>query len=114
VRSDSKEEVVIGWLFVLTGVIGFVYHLGEVDPRNPFSNDALWVLVVRVLAVVGGVLLLRGIRAARWILIGWMVYHVILSAMHGVVELVIHIVILAVVAWFLLRPARGGQPGTPV
>jgi hypothetical protein len=43
-----------------------------------------------------------------------MVYHVILSAMHGVVELVIHIVILAVVAWFLLRPARGGQPGTPV
>lgn len=46
---------VTGWLFIAAGALGFVYHLSELSISDPFSNDAGWVLLVRILAIVGGV-----------------------------------------------------------
>ena len=42
---------------------------------------------------------------ARWLLTAWVAYHVVLSAFHSLFELVIHGLLLAVVAYFLFRPA---------
>ena len=92
----------IGWLFIATGIVGFVYHASEA--LHPFSSELVWIELVRLLAIVGGVFLLRGRSWARWLLIAWMTYHVVLSIFHSPFELLVHVVVLAGVAWLLFRP----------
>jgi len=95
---------VIGWLFVLAGVIGLAYHASDLVARRPFEYDLVLVSFVRLLAILCGVFLLRGSNWARWGLIIWMAYHVVLSGFHSVLELVMHSVLLALIAYFLFRP----------
>jgi hypothetical protein len=71
------------------------------------------VFGTELLAVVAGVFLLRGRNWARWLVVAWMVFHVVLSAVHPGHALVVHGVLTAVVIYFLFRaPAseyfRGG------
>jgi len=96
---------VIGWLFVLAGVIGLAYHASDFVARRPLEYDLVWVCFVRLLAILFGVFMLRDSNWARWGLIVWMAYHVILSGFHSVSKLVMHSVLLALIAYFLLRPA---------
>jgi len=95
---------VIGCIFLVAGVIGLAYHITELNPQRPFESDAIWVLLVRLLAIVGGLFLLRGHDWARWLLLIWMAYHVILSAFHSMFELLMHTLLFAVIAYFFFRP----------
>lgn len=94
----------IGVLFIATGILGLAYHATELDVRHLFQDDAAWVIVVRLLAIVGGAFVLRGSNWARWLLVAWAAYHVALSAFHSRSGLITHIVVLAVVSWVLFRP----------
>ncbi len=51
---------VISCLFAAAGAIGLVYHLTELKTLDPFPYDVLWVCLVRLLAIVCGVFMLRG------------------------------------------------------
>lgn len=95
---------IISWLFIAAGTVGFIYHASEFSSHEPFGNDVLWVLFVRLLAVVGGVFTLRGADWGRWLLAAWMAYHVVLSVFHPVEQLIIHTALLAVILFFLFRP----------
>jgi hypothetical protein len=95
---------IIAWFFIAAGAAGFLYHLTELNIGAPFSNDAGWVLFVRLLAVVGGILLLRGWNAGRWLLVSWLAYHVALSYFHTIFQLVTHAILLAVIAFVLFHP----------
>jgi hypothetical protein len=95
---------VIGYLFIAAGVIGIAYHATEFKMQHPFEYDVVWACLVRLLAIVGGVFVLRGNNWARWLLLIWIAYHVILSAYHSVSELVVHGLLFAVVAYVLFRP----------
>jgi hypothetical protein len=95
---------IIGWFFILAGAIGFGYHLQELDMSNPLDGDAAWILLVRLLAVAGGILVLLGVNVGRWLLIAWMAYHVVLSYFHNVSEFLMHATLLIVLVYFLLRP----------
>lgn len=94
----------VGWLFILTGVVGFVHRVANFDARSPLAAGPLWVLGLRVLAAVGGVLLLRGASWARWLVVAWLAYHVVLGALHSVPDALIHLLLLAIIAYFLFRP----------
>ena len=94
----------IGCIFIVAGVIGLAYHGAEFKAQRHFDYDSVWVLLVRVLAILGGVFLLRGSDWARWFLLIWIAYHVILSAFHSVFELITHSLLLGVIAFFLYRP----------
>jgi len=94
---------IIGWLFIATGVVGIAYHATELKADRPFQYDVVWVCLVRLVAILCGVFLLRGSNWARWLLLVWIAYHVILSAFHVRSELIIHSLLFAVVAYFLLR-----------
>jgi hypothetical protein len=50
------------------------------------------------------VFMLRGNNWARWLLVIWMGYHIILSAFHSIRELVMHCVIFGIIIYFLFRP----------
>ncbi len=57
--------------------------------------------------------MLRGRNWARWLLLVWLAFHVILSAFHALFELVVHSLLFAVIAYSLFRPRvsaffRGG------
>jgi hypothetical protein len=103
---------VIAWLFVAAGVVGVAYHATELNVRSPFDDDVIWVLAVRLLAIVAGFFILRGANWARWLAIAWVAFHVILSAFHSVSQTVAHAMLFAVVAYVLLRPAASAYFGT--
>jgi len=99
---------VLGCLILAAGAVGLVYHLQEFNLQHPFEKDALWVLALRVLAILGGVFMLRGRNWARWLTLAWIAFHVFLSFFHSWREVAAHAVLLAVFAYFLLRqPASG-------
>lgn len=105
----------IGWLFIGTGIFGLAYHAAELRADGPLDDDLVWVLFLRLLAAVGGLFVIRGANWARWVLLSWIAYHVIISAEHSLSTLLIHSALLAVVAYILFRaPAsayfRGAMP----
>ena len=89
-------------MFIAAGVIGFAYHVTEF--KLPVKSEIVWVCLLRLLAVLGGVFVLRGHNWARRLLLLWIAYHVILSAFHSLSELVVHGLLFAAVAYVLFRP----------
>lgn len=95
---------VIGWLFMVVGGVGIVYHAGELKTLAPLDYEVIAVLLIRLAAVLFGAFLLRGADWSRWGLLVWMAYHVGLSAFHNLTELIVHGALLGVIAYFVLRP----------
>lgn len=95
---------VIGCVYIVTGAIGFAYHAAEFKGQHPLARNFVWVELVRIVAIVCGVYMLRGSNWARWIALAWMAYHVVLSAFHSWSELLMHALLGGVLAVFLFRP----------
>jgi len=102
-KKRPLSVTIIGWLFIVAGAIGFVYHASELSSRHPFSFYLVWVCLLRLIAILGGVFLLRGSNLARWLLVMWIGYHVVLSAFQSLSGVVIHGLLLLVIAYFLFR-----------
>ncbi len=96
---------IIGWLFIAAGFLGLAFHVTEFKAQGPLEYELVWVLFLRLLAILCGILILRGSDWGRWLLLAWITYHVILSAFHSPFELAVHSILLVVVAYLLLRPA---------
>ena len=86
----------IAYLFIVSGATGIIYHASEFKELLT-ERDALWVLAVRLLAIVGGIFTLRGANWARWLLVCWIAYHVVISFYHSIEEVVMHAVLTVVV-----------------
>lgn len=91
--------LVVACLFLLVGIIGFIYHFQQLQ-----QPDGIWIEIIEALAVLSGAFMLRGQNWARWVALGWMAFHVALSAFGAVRELFIHALILAGIAWLLFLP----------
>ena len=102
-NARPRSITVISWLFVTAGVIGLACHATEFKAQRPFEYDFVWVCFVRLFAILCGVFMLRGSNLARWLLLVWIAFHVVLSAFHSLFELVIHSLLFAVVACFLFH-----------
>ena len=87
VKSEAR-----GALLIAAGAAGLVYHTAEIAAS-----------LVRVLAIVAGVFLLRGQNWARWLATAWIAFHVVLSAFHSATEFGMHVVLCAVLGFFLFR-----------
>jgi O-antigen ligase len=66
------------------------------------------------------VFMLYGFNWARWLLVVWIAFHVILSGLHSQFELLVHSLLFAVVLYFLFRPEASayfrrtsGEPPIP-
>jgi len=92
----------IGYLFIAAGVIGIIYHASEL--KDVATPEISLVLFVRILAIIGGVFTLRGANWARWLLVAWIIYHVILSFFHSTGELITHFILSIVVVVSLFHP----------
>ncbi len=90
-------------LLIASGLVGLAFHITEFSVRPKL--DFAFVMTVRALAIVAGVFLLRGKNWARWLSMFWISFHVIASVFHPLSQLLIHILVFAVFAIVLFRPA---------
>jgi len=95
---------VIGWVYILTGLGGFLAHLLDFVPPRPFQFDNVMVEIVCLIGAVSGIYLLRGQNWARWLALAWMAFHVVLSIFHTMPQLALHAVFCVLVGYFLFRP----------
>lgn len=93
---------VVSWIFIAIGAITLVYGFTQMQGYH-FHSDDLWAALVRAAAIVCGVFLLRGSNWARWLAVAWMVFHIVLSALHSWFELAVHGLLFSVIAYFLFR-----------
>jgi hypothetical protein len=96
---------ILACVYLAVGTAGFVYHWRDFRARRSFQDDAIWIEVTEVLAVVCGGYLLRGQNWARWLALGWMAFHVVVSFFHTAREFAIHCLFCVVIGWILFRPA---------
>jgi hypothetical protein len=103
-RKRPLSITVIGWLFIAAGAIGFAYHIRDLQIRRPFKYELVLVCCLRLLAILGGVFVLRAKDWARWLLLAWIACHVVLSVFHSLSQVIVHGLLLAVVTYVLCRP----------
>jgi hypothetical protein len=103
---------VIGWLFVVAGVGSLGRHLGplvlgDASAPAPDADDAAiaWIVASGLVAIAGGVLLLRRVSCARWMLAAWLAFHIWVGLLHDPLRLAIHAALFVVLVFLLFRPA---------
>jgi len=104
VNERPLSVTIISVVLIATGAIGLVFHLTGFSAQHPFQYDVIWVTLVRLIAIVSGVYMVRASNWARWLSLAWIAFHVILSAFHSRFELGVHILVFAAFAYFLFRP----------
>lgn len=94
---------IVGCVYIAVGAAGCALHSADFKTSG-FAYDAVLPEFVSLIAILGGVYVLRGRNWARWLAIAWISFHVILSAFHSPSELAIHSLFCAILAYFLFRP----------
>ena len=127
-NKRPRSITVISWIFIALGGIltladllplvdtAAAQRFSEFKAQHPFESAR--DILAHVLAVVCGVFMLYGFNWARWLLVVWMGFHLILSALHSPFQLVVHSLLFAVVLYFLFRPPasayfRGARTNSP-
>lgn len=104
-RKRPVAVVIVVVVYLLVGVMGFVYHFNELTAGHP---DAIAIELTELTAVIAGVGLLMQKDWARWLALAWVLFHVIISLFHPLRELLIHAALCILIAWLLFRPATAG------
>lgn len=108
-KADTSHRpipvTIVAIIYILAGGTGIIYHAREYFVQEIVSPQMIWVLCIRLIAIVCGILLLKGLGWSRWLAITWLAYHVIIGFYHTVSEGVMHLVLLGVVAVLLYLPA---------
>ena len=90
---------IISWIFIVFGSIAL---LSGVLPLADLKSH-WYIHLSRILQIVAGVFMLYGRNWARWLLVVWIAFHLVVGALNGVVTLLMHIVIFSVVLFFVFR-----------
>jgi len=93
----------ISFLMIAAGTVGFVYHIREINLYHPFQNNVMWVVAIRLIAIVCGIYMLRGHNWARWVTIIWLGFHAAIGGMHSLGQFGFHAMLLAMIAYILFR-----------
>jgi uncharacterized membrane protein HdeD (DUF308 family) len=90
----------LGWLFIAVGILSTAYHL----LKGSLDRWILPILLVGAIAIAAGVFLLRGARWARWLVLAWLAFHLVVSGFNSLSDAMAHLVLLLAVGYVLLGP----------
>ena len=114
-RKRPLAVTIISFVYILTGAAGLFLSIPEIVgetglymvPGFKMSHSAFFgmigIALVRLIAIVVGVFMLRGANWARWLALAWMAFHVYVGALHGWQQALTHAAFLVVIAFFLLK-----------
>jgi hypothetical protein len=107
-KARPLSVTIVSWLFVLLGSISLVSGLLPFAGANAAQLIAEfkthWMVHLAHLAsLVGGLFMLRGHNWARWLVVAWMVFHLVIGALNGWLTFLTHAVIFSVIFYFLFR-----------
>lgn len=91
---------ILGCLFIVVGLVSLTYHLF----KGPLDHWIFPISLVGIIAIVGGVFLVKGHGWARWLVLAWLAFHVVVSAFHSLSDSMAHLLLLIAVGYFLLGP----------
>ena len=101
-----RSITILSGIFIGVGFVALVHHslppIAEIEAGHP--GEFALIVVTELAAILSGVLMLRGSNVGRWLLVGWLAFHVILSLRHSLPELAIHTAMLVIVLYFLFHP----------
>ena len=100
---------VISWIFIVFGSIalitGLLPNVNITAAQRIAELKGHWyVHVSRIAMVLSGVFMLYGFNWARWLLVVWLAFHVIIGVLHSSIQLLVHSLLFVVVVYFLFRP----------
>src|SRR5262245_59994066 len=109
-RTRPVSLTIVAWLFLVVGFWGLV-HAGQRLLQDASASsfgrhevvDVSLAAASGVLAGLGGGFLLGGRNWARWAIVVWMAFHLVISAMHSTEMLLVHTAIFAPIFFFLFR-----------
>jgi hypothetical protein len=108
-----RSITLVAWIFIAVGTAGILNDLwplltaGAAEHLAKLTADGLtdpgpaWT--TRLLGVVGGIGLLHHRNWGRWLLVAWMGFHLGVSVMHSVTEVLMHAVIFAPLTHLMFR-----------
>ena len=104
-EERPRSITIISWFFIIFNSIALLSGLLSPDNLTFAQLKGHWMVhLLRILGVVVGVFMLRGQNWARWLLVVWMIFHIVLSALHSALQLMMHAVIFTVILYFVFRP----------
>lgn len=103
-RKRPLSVTAVGYLYIVIGVVALVSQLAMLRLHGPFQYNILWASLVELIALISGIYILRAGNWARWFALAWIVFHVVLSAFHALLELTIHSLLCLIIAYCLFRP----------
>jgi hypothetical protein len=95
---------ILGCVLIATGVAGLAFHAADFKPALPLPPEVVWISLVRIIAIVSGVFMLRGSNWARWLALAWIAFHVAISFLDSWQKVAVHGLIFVLFAYLLLRP----------
>ena len=108
-----RAIVAAAWVFIVVGAAGILKDLlpllgsGAASAREGLLAEGLvglaLIWTVRLLAVIGGALVLNRSNSGRWLLAVWMAFHVGLSLFHSALQAALHVAIFSALAYVLFR-----------
>jgi hypothetical protein len=109
-NKRPRSITIISWIFIVFGCIALLYGLlphGQITAAQRLAElkGHWYVHVSRIVQILCGVFMLYGSNWARWLLVVWIVFHIVISALHSLFQLSMHTLIFAVILYFLFRPA---------
>jgi len=102
-KKRPLAVLIVGCLFIETGVLGLAYHLTDFKISKPVESELIWISLVRLLAIVSGVFMLLGRNWARWLALAWIAFHVVIS-FPSIQQVVFHALLFLLIAYCLYRP----------
>lgn len=95
--------IVIGIAGLIRGVYTLRYSSGGITGHDVM--DAGLVALTSLVALLGGLFMLRAANWARWLCLAWMAFHVVISLGHDRLQFIVHSIWLVVLTVALFWPS---------
>lgn len=94
-----RSITIISWIFIIFGSIALLSGV----VRGGDIKSHWYVHLSRFLQIIAGVFMLYGHNWARWLLVAWIAFHIVVGAMNGPLQLLLHVAIFSVILFFVFR-----------
>ena len=103
-EQRPRSITIISWLFIIFNSIALVSGLLSPENLTLVQLKGHWMVhLSRTAGIVAGIFMLRGHNWARWLLVLWMAFHIVVSVLHSTLQLLMHAAIFTAILYFLFR-----------